>query len=123
MPNKKDLAGSTESSSPKSHSHKEEDCAVAGNRVVAELIQRIEAMLSMDSLAPPTSEENQTEKRQRTLCHVSISYVRGHGASSIDIFWRESAERKDFRFSSRKEARDIMLSHVRQEVGSGGWLG
>lgn len=100
MPNKTELAG-PDNSAPEARSKRDEESAVAGNRVVAEMVRRIEAMLSLDSPEPSILEENRTEKRARSLCHVSISYIRSHAATSIDIFWRESIRPKDFYVSSR----------------------
>lgn len=100
MPNKTELAG-TDNSAPEARSKRDEEGAVAGGRVVAEMVRRIEAMLSLDGPGHSIPEENRIEERKRSLCHVSISYIRSHAATSIDIFWRESIRPEDFYVSSR----------------------
>ncbi|WP_324059681.1 hypothetical protein [Rhizorhapis sp.] len=95
MPNSKELAGSADREVPENRGNIQES-DVTGKRVVAEMIEQIEAILSTDRCGLSHPPGHETDRPGNALCHVSISYVRGHKASSIDIFWREGNENRPF---------------------------
>ena len=101
MPNSKELAGSADSKAPKNRGNIQES-GVTGKKMVAEMIEQIEAILSTDRRGLSHPPGHETDRPEKALCHVSISYVRGHKASSIEIFWREGSGNRPFSRSHSK---------------------
>lgn len=97
MPRKKTLAGSAANSVAQTRTHGSDGCGDFQNNIVAELIEQIEVMFVAEDIA--RSFRDWTDSAQADMpilgetavpmarCHASISYIRGHQAWSIDLFW------------------------------------
>lgn len=91
MPYKKELAGSAKNGVAKNKIDSSEDRNAANNGI-AELIGHIEvALAAVDFAGAPLERTDAAPPCLIAVpivrCHASISYVRGHQALSIDLFW------------------------------------